>query len=534
MDFCWLAPILQKAFDAVSVLDDAQRALMYDYTSAAEDYRLAIAGVNHTDVATGVSAEGLAWHQQLRVSVCAGGDADVQRYASAVSPLRVLKLYRAQVIDLLTGEAAENHAAISLNWTIPTPRYNESAYDKIGIAQLADAGAARQLESAMQGGKIRFAAQGDGLIGVVGAKAEIKTVDSEKGLNGVLDELDAWRKNNAQNAGLGNGGAAMRSFSTAQSGAVAYYGQAIASGEWVYQRNVIYPALLAELSDAQVAVYAAMSEAVENGDNRCFAQAIDPDDFDAVEACYRLSNPLSALVAAFDYRIADGVADVEYALPEEENMRAIDEWRAQIERIVNYCLIQGDTEITAARLYQYVASCMQAALPDPESEDDPYAAFYPGAFYALMQNRVAANDASVAYAYLLMQTGVECNPVREAMDAAIIEDADAQPPHQWLIVWTGSAYSHADPELDIANPEDLNAERDTLGHFGMSDEKRCAVLRLERAIEMAVPDALYRQVKSSKADEDAESIFAVTECPDGLAVYGMQQTVTVNDAGGED
>ena len=529
-----IAPLLQKVFDTIGALDDAQRALMHDYTAEAQDYRLAIAGVNHTDVAIGVSVEGLAWYQQLRVSVCTGGDADYQRYASAVSPLRVLKLYRAQVIDLLTGEAAENHAVISLNWTIPTPRYNESAYDKIGIAQLADAGAVRQLDSAMQGGKIRFVTQGDGLIGVVGTKAEIKTVDSEKGSNSVLDELEQWRKNNAQSGGLGSDGAAMRSFSTAQSGAVAYYGQAIASGEWVYQRNVIYPALLAELTDAQVAVYAAMSEAVENGDNSFFAQAIDPDDFDAVEACYRLSNPLSVLVTAFDYRIADGVADVEYALPEEEHMRAIDEWRAQIERIVNYCLIQGDTEITAARLYQYVTSCMQAASPDPESEDDPYAAFYPGAFYALMQNGVAANDASAAYAYLLMQTGVECIPVREAMDAEIMEDADAQLRHQWLIVWTGSAYSHADPELDIAQAADADAERDTLGHFAMSDEKCRYALQLERAIEMAVPDALYRQIKSSKADEDAESLFAVPECPDGLAGYGMQQTVTMNDAGGED
>ena len=151
-----------------------------------------------------------------------------------------------------------------------------------------------------------------------------------------------------------------------------------------------------------------------------------------------------------------------------------------------------------------------------------------------MQNGVDANDASAAYAYLLMQTGVECIPVREAMDAVITEDADAQLRHQWLIVWTGNAYVHADPELDIAQAADADAERDTLGHFGMSDEKCRYALQLERAIETAVPDALYRQIKSSKADEDAKSIFAVPECPDGLAGYGMQQTVTMNDAGGED
>ena len=524
-----IAPLVQAIYERLNALDADKRALLGDYAAAADSYRATIARVGHADEALGVSADGLEWYQQLHISACVGGDEDYQRFAAAVTPLRVLKLYRTQVIDLLTGEAAANHASIQLDWTIPVPRYNASAYDKIGVAQLGESGAVRNLDSEMRGSSgIRFAAQGDGLIGVVGTKAQIKTVDSEKGSISVLNELDKWRKDNAANAG-GSAGNTLRDLSAAQSGAISYYGEAIASGQWQYQVNVIYPALLAELSDAQVAAYAAMSEAVEKGENSFFGQLIDPDEFDAVEACYRLSNPLAALVTAFDYRSADGVVDVVYALPEEEHIRAIDEWHAQIERIVNYCLIQGDAEITAARLYQYLTSSVQAQMLDAGSGDDLYAVFYPGALYALMQNCVAANDAANAYAYLLMQAGIECLPVREVLfeEAAASEEAAAQLRHQWLIVWINGAYYHADPELDVANAAASNAERDTLGHFGMSDERCRYELQIQHPLEIVVPECM-RSGDSAPQNEAGDEAFAVPECPTGLTGYGMQQTVTTD------
>ena len=276
--------------------------------------------------------------------------------------------------------------------------------------------------------------------------------------------------------------------------------------------------------------YRALSEAVEKGENSFFGQLIDPDEFDVVEACYRLSNPLAALVTAFDYRSADGVVDVAYALPEEEHIRAIDDWHAQIERIVNYCLIQGDAEITAARLYQYLTSSMQAQMPDVGNADDLYAAFYPGALYALMQNCVAANDAANAYAYLLMQAGIECLPVREAPfeEAAASEEAAAQLRHQWLIVRINGAYYHADPELDVANAAASNAERDTLGHFGMSDEKCRYELQIQHPLEIVVPECMCSG-DSAPQNEAGDEAFAVPECPTGLTGYGMQQTVTMAD-----
>ncbi len=523
-----IAPLVQAIYERLNALDTDKRALLGDYAAVADDYRAAIARIGHADGALGVSADGLEWHQQLRVSVCAGGNVDYARFATAVSPLRVLKLYRAEVIDLLTGEAAANHASIQLDWKIPVPRYNASAYDKIGVVQLGESGAVRNLDSEMRGNSgIRFTTQGDGLIGVVGTKAQIKTVDSEKGSNSVLDELDKWRKDNAANAG-NNAGSALRNLSAAQSNVISYYGEAIASGQWRYQVNVIYPSLLAELSDAQVAAYAAMSKAVEKGENSFFGQLIDPDEFDVVEACYRMSNPLAALATAFDYRSSDGVVDVAYALPEEEHIRAIDEWHAQIERIVNYCLIQGDVEITAARLYQYLTSSMQAQTPEAGDGSDLYAAFYPGAFYALMQNRVAANDAANAYAYLLMQAGVECLPVREVLpEEDSSREAAAQLRHQWLIVWINSAYYHADPELDVANAASPDTECDTLGHFGMSDEKCRYDLQLQRPLEIVVPDCM-RGDDSTLQNAAMGEAFAVPECPAGLTGYGMQQTVTTD------
>lgn len=577
-----VAPLVQQIETLLSEQTDEARQLLISYASIAEQYRNAIEAVAHEIPELSISAEGLAWHQQLAVETLTSSDSDYARFESAVSPDRVIKLYRMRIVDLLTGEIAENHAAVQINWLIPVPRYNASAYSKVGVVHLPEGGNAAYLSSeyADQKRKLAFSTTGDGLIGVAGTKAEMQAEDSKKDSGSVLDGVT--KKPNSTGTGktstIGQNGV-MRNYSSTQNSVVSYYGEAIESGKWTYQENVIQPELLASFSDAQVELYKNMSEAVERGSNSFFGGMTTQLEFDEVEACYRLSNPLSVLVSEFDYRPEESRAQVTYKLAEDDHLKAIDEWHAQIERIVNYCLIQGDVEITAARLYQYLTTYFAAAsaaeapeaaeTPAPEATEAPngeasgetvdsgetaesvdlYAAFAPSPFYALMKNSVSANDAARAYAYLLMQTGIECMLVQEALpaaaaeqtsepettaepeqtsEAAVDQEAQSAQRHEWIVLWIASAYYHADPELDIADALNPDQDRDTLGHFGMSDDACRAALQLQGEVEMVVPAVLYARQNlngAQRAGGTNVQNYAVPACPTGLEGYGMQQTV---------
>lgn len=241
-----------------------------------------------------------------------------------------------------------------------------------------------------------------------------------------------------------------------QSTMLTQYGQTVESGIWEYRENVILPALLARFTDAQVSLYAAMSEAVENGTNRFFAYSVTDEEFDAVLQTYRLSNPLSAL-AEFTFVPEEGVVEVDYVLSEEAHLAAIENWHELVERIVTHALVQGNEVQTAAQLYQYLtetldfppeadAEATDAAaewLPEAGSEN---AVFYPSAYYALSENIVSENDAASIYAYLLMQVGVECMLIQEAPQAANAdaELAETEPsePHIWAVFALNDQWNH--------------------------------------------------------------------------------------------
>ncbi len=566
------APLIQQIEDLLAGQTEEARQLLISYVSTAEQYRDAIEAVVHELPALSVSADGLAWYQQLVVETLTSSDADYTRYGNAVSPDRVIKLYRTRIVDMLTGEIAENHGSVQISWRIPVPQYNASAYSKVGVVHLPEDGKANYLSSeyADQKRKLAFTTTGDGLIGVAGTKAEMQAEDSKKDSGSVLDGVTNRPNSTGTDKAstIGQNGV-MRNYSGTQGSMVSYYGEAIESGKWVYQENVILPELLASFNDAQVDLYKNMSEAVEHGSNSFFGAMATQLEFDEVEACYRQSNPLSVLVSEFVYHPEQSRVEVTFKLAEDDHLKAIDEWHAQIERIVTYCLIQGDVEITAARLYQYLTTYFTAAVTGaavPENTEatdsettgetaaaeeaaeaaDLYAVFAPSPFYALMKNKVSANDTAHAYAYLLMQMGIECMLVCEALPTAAEQTAEPETAtepeqateaeaeaeaetvrHEWVVLWIGSAYYHADPELDIADALNPERERDTLGHFGMGDDDCRAALQLRCDVEMVVPAVLFARQNLNGAQRTGAGArsYVVPVCPAGLEGYGMQQTV---------
>lgn len=541
-----LVPLIQQILRTIADQTLQNQSLLADYASFADSYRIAVADYLHIDPNTGVSASGLEWYMQLKIeTLTSAGDADYVKYKSLVSPRRIIRLYRVSVIDLLTGEPAANHAEMSLTWVIPTPNYNESSYSSAGIAHVGAASAAEYLESAYTDHrrKLTFSTRGDGLIGFVGTKAGMSAGGSVQGSGSVLDGAKDPGKNNPTGGANDTVPGTMRSYSSVQSTMLTQYGQTVESGIWEYRENVILPALLARFTDAQVSLYAAMSEAVENGTNRFFAYSVTDEEFDAVLQTYRLSNPLSAL-AEFTFVPEEGVVEVDYVLSEEAHLAAIENWHELVERIVTHALVQGNEVQTAAQLYQYLtetldfppeadAEATDAAaewLPEAGSEN---AVFYPSAYYALSENIVSENDAASIYAYLLMQVGVECMLIQEAPQAANAdaELAETEPsePHIWAVFALNDQWSHADAEMDIYNRRNPDVEMDVLGHFGMDDALRAESVDAENGYEMVVPSCM---LPTDSADTDAENPFIVPECSGRYNRNAVDETVVILDGEG--
>ena len=524
-----IAPLVQQMSELVSAQSPEDRQLLDDYSRMADVYRIAIGGCVHEDASTGLTAEGLEWYQQLTVETLASAsDADYSRFEGLIAPQRVIKLYRVSIVDLIHGSADVNHSSLELRWTMPVPRYNESSYSAIGVVHVGEASAAQYLESsyANNNRSLKFATRGDGLIGVGGTKAQMSAAGSVSGsgsvLGGVtgsgsvLDEQPSGGTVYPEYSYGGASGGSLTGYSQVQSAVLAQYENAVETGEWYYRDVVILPALLAELTDAQVNLYTEMSRALEEGRNRFFGYAVTPEEFEQVYEIYRMSNPLSAL-AEMTFAMDEGMVEANYALSEDAHLDAVDNWRVQVERIVNYCLIQGDPEITAARLYQHLAQTL--VIPATEwmpAADDPMQEFWPGPYYALMNGRAAQNDAAKVYAYLLMQAGMECMLVRE-----VPAETEISPAHLWTVLWQGQVYTHADLELDLFSEAAPDADRSDLGHFGMGDERRAQSANAENGYVMAAPESMLPAENEDK--------FVLPRCSEALVGYAAAQTEPVEE-----
>ena len=537
-----LAPLVHQISQLIGAQLPENQTLFASYAKIADVYRIAIGKCVHDDAATGVSVQGLEWYQKLKVeTLSSAGDGDYSRFKKLIDPMRVIKLYRITIIDLIRGTQDENHGSLQLKWTIPVPRYNESSYSAIGVIHVGGSASAQYLESsyANHNRSLKFATKGDGLIGVGGTKAQMTAGGSVSGSDSVLDDVEGsgsvFDELNQSGGSSGNssGGyssyGSAASYSSAQTAVLNQYGS-IGEEAWEYRDVIIIPALLAQFSDEQVSLYSDMSRAVEQGMNRFFGYGVSIEEFKAVYECYRLCNPLSAL-AEMEFVPDEGMVEVDYLLSEEAHLEAIENWKVRIAEIVNYCVIQGDAELSAARLYQYLAQTL--FIPSAEwipAEDDPMAAFWPSAYGAMMSNCTSVNDAAKVYAYLLMQTGLECMLVQEAPAAVVPEEeapekaesteAEETVPHIWTVLWQGELYTHADLEMDLYREDIPDAPLNALGHFGMGDQRRAESVNGQNGYEMIVPAAM---LPDENADEDQQTatadILLVPLCDEALSGY---------------
>ena len=166
-----------------------------------------------------------------------------------------------------------------------------------------------------------------------------------------------------------------------------------------------------------------------------------------------------------DHPVKDGVASFTYRVPREEAAAQIEAFAALVEDILNSTLRDdwSDTE-KALALYIYFSHHYtydyEAARPDVVPD-------YLSSYRVLTTGTGICQEFSVAYAYLLLQAGVDATNMsgHRTYDRAS---------HQWTYVRIDGHNFHIDPTYVIGNT-------DALGYFMMDDAQREAEDCYDRA-----------------------------------------------------
>ena len=155
----------------------------------------------------------------------------------------------------------------------------------------------------------------------------------------------------------------------------------------------------------------------------------------------------------------DGTYKLEYEIPKEEIAPRIDAFITRVENLINDAVEEDDTPLektlalymaTAGRIdYDY-----DAVEADPNEPSDRTT----GPYHAIMEDMGICQEIAGAYAYLLLQVGIDattCSGLTHDMEWG----------HEWAIVKVGDKYYHCDPTSQTL-------EKNNLKYFGMTNAQR--------------------------------------------------------------
>ncbi len=157
-----------------------------------------------------------------------------------------------------------------------------------------------------------------------------------------------------------------------------------------------------------------------------------------------------------DNPVKDGVATFTYLVPPEEAAARIEEFASLVEEILNSSLRDDYTDLEKAlALYLYFSNnyVYDYEAARPEANPD-----YLSSYRVLTTGTGICQEFSVAYAYLLLQAGVDASNMsgHRSYDRAS---------HQWSYVKINGHNYHIDPTYVIGDP-------DSLQYFMMDDAQR--------------------------------------------------------------
>ena len=171
----------------------------------------------------------------------------------------------------------------------------------------------------------------------------------------------------------------------------------------------------------------------------------------AFRYCYSMDEDITSA--------GNGEYKLSYGLPKDEYLKKVDEFKARIESLIESACHEGDTpfEMTLA-LYQSEGKRLTYDEAAADSADADPASVSLSPYRALMTDTGICQEIAGAYAYLLMQVGVDAITC-----GGLTKDVSAS--HEWTVVKIDGKYYHCDLTFQLN-------ERATLRYFGMDDKQR--------------------------------------------------------------
>jgi len=192
----------------------------------------------------------------------------------------------------------------------------------------------------------------------------------------------------------------------------------------------------------------------------------DDETFDRcrqiIRTCLPVADNFLSYGTSEDCSNRDGTYKIFYTIPREEYLVKVKEFKARVEELVNRAYREDDTPLeTILALYQSESERISYDYDTMNKADKGEAldeAVRCNPYHTLMYNDGICQQIAGAYAYLLLQVGIDATTCSSIT-------LDREYAHEWTVVKIGDDYYHCDVTAQCV-------QKGSLSHFGMTDDQR--------------------------------------------------------------
>ncbi len=159
-------------------------------------------------------------------------------------------------------------------------------------------------------------------------------------------------------------------------------------------------------------------------------------------------------------KIGEGEYKIEYDAPIDEYLNAVEQFKERVEFLIGSACLEDDTPLEKTiALYKSETYRLDYDTAATEEDFEDAYGYNVSPYRALMLNRGICQEIAGAYAYLLLQVGVDattCGGLKKDISSA----------HEWTVVKIDDKYYHCDVTYQCCT------DKYTLQYFGMTDDQR--------------------------------------------------------------
>ena len=157
--------------------------------------------------------------------------------------------------------------------------------------------------------------------------------------------------------------------------------------------------------------------------------------------------------------VGENTYKLEYSIPKDEYLKKVDEFKARVEYLIENAVLEDDSDLEKTiALYQSESIRLDYDYDALEDDFRDKNGLGVSPYRALMGDKGICQEIAGAYAYLLMQVGIDA-----VTCGALSKDCSSA--HEWTIVNIDGNYYHCDVTFQCSDKYNLR-------YFGMNDEQR--------------------------------------------------------------